>query len=225
MSLSSNSHSIELSIPTIRRASIAENVSVLTDIYREDVNIAVWHNQLSNDIVSNITSIMLENTHLNIKTSVTPTCVSEELSACSSILKDKKALHEYIELLVEMFCTLFEINQVGLRLAILDQAMCPKFHVDNVPCRLVTTFSGVATQWLPHDCVDRTKLGAGSLGLSDEVSGIMQHPDNIQHLAVGDIALLKGEGWYNNENCGLVHRSPAVENNSRRLLLTLDFIN
>lgn len=225
MSSSSNVINVELPTTPFRRASMAEHVSVLTDIYQEDVNLAVWHNTFPNDILSNIASIMLKKTHINIKTSVTPACVSEELVSCASVLKDQQALLKYIELLVEMFCTLFEVKQVGLRLAILDQAMCPKFHVDKVPCRLVTTFSGVGTQWLPHEKVNRTKLGSGSLGLVDEESGIMQHPSNIQHLVAGDVALLKGESWYNNENCGLVHRSPAVANNSQRLLLTLDFIN
>ncbi|GAL13442.1 hypothetical protein JCM19233_4444 [Vibrio astriarenae] len=35
--------------------------------------------------------------------------------------------------------------------------------------------------------------------------------------------LLKGESWYNNENMGLVHRSPAVPDGECRLLLTMDF--
>ncbi|WP_428354217.1 DUF1826 domain-containing protein [Methyloprofundus sp.] len=38
-------------------------------------------------------------------------------------------------------------------------------------------------------------------------------------------ALLKGERWEGNENAGLVHRSPAINEGERRLLLTLDFMN
>lgn len=225
MSYSSNALNVELPTSPVRRASIADHTSVLTDIYQEDVNIAVWRNQLADDVSNNIAAVMLEKSRLNVKISVAPNHVAEELLAYAPQLAGKEALCQHIELLVEMFCTLFELKGVGLRLALLDNAMCPKFHVDKVPCRLVTTFSGVATQWLPHDCVNRTKLGAGSQNMPDETSGIMQHPNNIQHLAVGDIALLKGEGWYNNENCGLVHRSPVVANNEQRLLLTLDFIN
>jgi len=41
--------------------------------------------------------------------------------------------------------------------------------------------------------------------------------------AVADVALLKGELWEGNEKAGLVHRSPAVPADHRRLLLTLDF--
>jgi hypothetical protein len=111
--------------------------------------------------------------------------------------------------------------------------MCPRFHVDKVPCRLVTTYHGIATEWLPHHCVNRSKLGAGNAGKSDEQSGLFQHPNNIHQLHQGEVALLKGESWEGNEGAGLVHRSPSmpVTQNSalkntfseRRLLLTLDF--
>ena len=103
--------------------------------------------------------------------------------------------------------------------------MCPKFHVDRVPCRLVTTLLGTATEWLPNDKVNRSKLGAGGKGLADSDSGIMQSPLDIKQLNPGDVALLKGEAWYNNEMRGLVHRSPMVLNNEKRLLLTLDFMD
>ena len=225
MSQSSDVLHIESATSNGRRAAMAEHVSVLTDIYQEDVNIAVWHNKLADDVLSSITKVMAENSHLNVKISTTPESVAEELLANVPQLGNQKALCKYIELLVEMFCTLFELKSVGLRLAKLDKAMCPKFHVDHIPCRLVTTFCGVATQWLPDDCIDRSKLGAGSQNQPDDVSGVMLHSSNIQHLTAGDVALLKGEGWYNNENGGLIHRSPAVAGNEQRLLLTLDFID
>ncbi len=225
MTHSTTARNIEFQTSDVRHASIASDISVLTDIYQEDVNIAVWQNQLSSDVLESIDAVMLEKTRLHVKISVTPNDVVEELITSAPQLEDQKALCEYIKLLVNIFYTLFELKNVGLRLVILDQAMCPKFHVDKVPCRLVTTLSGIGTQWLPHDQVDRSKLGAGSQGLSDEASGIMQDRSNIQHLAIGNVALLKGEGWYNNENCGLVHRSPAVANNEQRFLLTLDCID
>ncbi len=101
--------------------------------------------------------------------------------------------------------------------------MCPKFHVDRVPCRLVATYSGIATQWLPHHAVRRERLGVGSQGKTDEESVLYRNPNDIQQLKAGDIALLKGESWIGNEGAGLVHRSPNVTNESKRLLLTLDF--
>ena len=74
-----------------------------------------------------------------------------------------------------------------------------------------------------RDRVDRSKLGAGNNGLTDIHSGLFENEQDIQQLNHGDVAILKGELWEGNENAGLVHRSPALTTDERRLLLTLDF--
>lgn len=208
-----------------RQASFSTQPSVLTDIYKEHVNLAVWQNSLTATVTEDVQKIISQSRRLKAVLTVTPENTIEQLSEYSKHLKDKEAFCQYVTTLVDMFCTLFELDRAGLRLSLLDKAMCPKFHVDRVPCRLITTFSGIATEWLPHSQVDRSKLGAGCEGKSDEDSGIMQSPTDIQSLVTGDVGLLKGEGWYDNDNAGLVHRSPALEDNECRLLLTLDFIN
>ena len=101
-------------------------------------------------------------------------------------------------------------------------AMCPRFHVDQVPCRLITTYQGPATQWLEEDSLNRQKLGRGSNGQPDRSSGLIKADATIQQISVGDVALLKGERWEGNEGRGIVHRSPAVAAGQYRLLLTLD---
>ena len=126
-------------------------------------------------------------------------------------------------MLVDMFCFLFDLEEAGLRLSVLQEAMCPRFHVDRVPCRLITTYRGIATQWLPQHRVDRSKLGAGNQGLPDTTSGIYQNPQHIESLNTGDVALLKGESWNENKGGGIVHRSPQPINGERRLLMTLDY--
>ena len=103
--------------------------------------------------------------------------------------------------------------------------MCSRFHVDNVPCRLVTTYAGCSTQWLPQHSVDRTKLGKGSNGLPDELSGVYRSAEDIQQLNNGDVALFKGARWEGSKQIGLVHRSPTPKPGETRLLLTLDFVS
>ena len=50
----------------------------------------------------------------------------------------------------------------------------------------------------------------------------MNSDKDIKYLNQGDVALLKGEAWEGNEGSGLIHRSPTLDSNSRRLLLTID---
>ena len=42
----------------------------------------------------------------------------------------------------EMLGELLGCNQVGVRLATLRSPMCPLFHVDQIPCRLLITLCG-----------------------------------------------------------------------------------
>lgn len=205
-----------------RYASYGDKSSVLTDIYLEKINMAIWQRELPESLKTAVYSFLVSNPNFQASMTVTPECA---FSSLSDALGDphQTELSENITQLVAMFCCLFELKRVGLRLTALDRAMCPKFHVDNVPCRLITTFQGVATEWIAHQFVNRAKLGVGSNGKPDHESGLYQNQHDIRQLNCGDVALLKGENWQGNENAGLVHRSPALANGERRLLLTLDF--
>ncbi len=159
---------------------------------------------------------------LSLNQIVTPENVSQSLERGLPQVEGRDALIRDIALLVDAYCCLFDLETAGLRLTQVDRAMCPRFHVDQVPCRLITTFAGPATQWLEENSLNRSKLGRGSNGQPDSSSGLIQANANIQQITVGDVALLKGERWEGNEGRGIVHRSPGVEQGQQRLLLTLD---
>ncbi len=146
--------------------------------------------------------------------SVSPTHASGFDSFFDSEVKVRRAAQgkgpEIFAELVDIFCCLIELKRTGLRLTALGQAMYPKFHVDKVPCRLVTTFQGMATEWLPHQTVNRNKLGTGGNGIPDSHSGLYKNQVDVQQLNSGDVTLLIGECWEGNENAGLVHRSSTL---------------
>jgi len=48
------------------------------------------------------------------------------------------------------------------------------------------------------------------MGLSNDQSGILARHDCLQKVKSGDVALLKGDGWYGNHGLGIAQRSPAV---------------
>ncbi len=205
-----------------RRYLIDESPEILTGIYEEDVNIVTWRRPLSEAVGESASQLLSRHARLQRSLTLSPKNTRESL--LDEFGSDELlALIEDMANLVDMFCCLFGLRRAGFRLTALDSAMCPRFHVDHVPCRLVTTYCGVATEWLPHHGVDRSKLGAGSQGVSDEKSGLFEDSSVIQRLHSGDVALLKGERWLGNEGAGLVHRSPQLGKSERRLLLTLDF--
>jgi len=207
-----------------RTVSRAEQPQILTDIYQDMANMVIWQRKLSPALIEAGNGLLLSGKSLKIVKAVTPQSALFDIHQELGGLDCVKDLSENIAQLVDMFCCLFDLKRAGLRLTTLEHAMCPRFHVDKVPCRLVTTYMGNGTQWLPHQAVDRCKLGAGSQGFSDELSGLYQNASSIEQLACGDVALLKGEGWHGNDNAGLVHRSPVLGITEKRLLLTLDFL-
>ena len=119
-----------------------------------------------------------------------------------------------ISLACEILGELLGCEGVGIRLANLTRPMCPRFHVDYVPCRLLMTIDGPATEWIASNDVDREKLADRS---SDAPP--LQNGGNIRQLTNGSLTLLKGGAW-NDEFNGVVHRSP--HDIGDRLLLSYD---
>ena len=217
---------VTLKLSGLSRGSVENTTpNVLSDIYREDTNIVIWQRNLSNELTTAVSEFLQKNATKAAVLAVTPQNTHDVLRDTFRGSEALTTLSDDIALLVDMFCCLFDLKQAGLRLTILDRAMCPRFHFDRIPCRLVTTYQGIATQWLNHAVVDRSKLGAGNQGKSDEQSGLFNNIEDINRLSEGDVALLKGENWDEIQGTGLVHRSPPVSAGERRLLLTLDFIN
>jgi hypothetical protein len=213
---------MKLDIPSVR-SQVTEGIdpSVLASIYDEDLNIAVWQRTLAPNLKQAVASFVEANPTFKASMTVTANDVLPSLIDDLGKTEAITPLVEDIARLVEMFCCLFELKRVGLRLTVLSHAMCPRFHVDRIPCRLVTTYQGSATQWLTNAAADRSMLGHANGGRPDHESGLYSHSDNVQQLKAGDMSLLKGELWEGNEGAGLIHRSPSTD--LSRLLLTLDF--
>ena len=209
----------------VRIPVAADEADVLADIYRDDCNLAIWRRTLSPALQEYVEAFLQNNVKFQVSLSLSPQSALTGLRKTLGNSAETASLAGDIAELVDMYCYLFDTKLVGLRLTALQKPMCPRFHVDQVPCRLVTTFQGPATEWLPHDRVaDRSKLGRGSEGKPDEFSGLIRHASDIHRAAPGEVLLLKGERWEGNEGAGLVHRSPGIADGGMRLLLTLDLI-
>jgi len=133
-------------------------------------------------------------------------------------------LHEAVTMCTRMFYELFDPPGLGIRVAALDRAMCPRFHVDRVPVRMIATFCGPGTEWLPNDAVDRSQLGAPRPAHGVRPDAPTARPITPNTLRAGDVALMKGENWEGNEGNGLVHRSPSVQDGTPRLIVTVDWL-
>jgi len=210
-------------INTKKHYSISNDVSKINNIFNRDINISVWKRNLNSNILHASEILLIKNSDLQFSELVNKNFSIDFL--VDKIGADEKLIsfYEDIQYLTKLFCELFDIKDAWLRIDAIDKPMCPRFHADHLKCRLVTTYYGPGTQWLPNSLVNRNKLGHGNNGLADDISGLFSKKSDIENLDVGDIGLLKGEAWVNNEGLGLVHRSPNTDSNYKRLYVTIDF--
>ncbi|MBC3346275.1 DUF1826 domain-containing protein [Pseudomonas sp. SWRI196] len=194
---------------------------ILTQILDDDANLTVWQRQLPVHI-SDFAAMVLSMGQPLAESRVLDLPQEDAQPALDGLAAGFGDLHGYegfitdVSWLVSAFACLLGARRVGLRLRTLDKAMCPRFHVDHVPVRLITTYAGVGSQWLKEGVMDRRCLGQPEAEPGD--------PHAVQQLACGDVALLKGEKWHGNEGMGLIHRSPQLAPGERRLILTLDWL-
>ena len=175
---------------------------ILAEIYQHSVNMACWQRALPKQATDYADALVANAPDFQVRSSVRIDACAQWLERSLPNHAEKTAFVEDVTLLADMFGCLFQLNEVGIRLAVLHSAMCPKFHVDYVPCRLLCTYTGAGTHWQPAE---------------------QANTEGFQQLSQGDVALLKGENWEGNEGYGLIHRSPPATDKHGRVVLSLDF--
>ena len=120
--------------------------------------------------------------------------------------------HNLLARLVE----LSPARQIDARLELTDHQNCPKFHVDNNALRLICTYAGPGTEWLPaRDVASFEDQTGGHLhGPADDV-------DAVRRAQTGDIVLLEGKDRFAEEGPAPLHRSPWLDNGECRLVFKL----
>ncbi|WP_108879890.1 DUF1826 domain-containing protein [Anderseniella sp. Alg231-50] len=108
-----------------------------------------------------------------------------------------------IAALADVFATLMNTSYLRLRLDVVNDNACRKFHIDAVTARLVCTYRGLGTQY----------------GISTDGA----EPARVFTVPTGAPIILRGTKWPDPPPSGLLHRSPPIEGTGEtRLVLVLD---
>lgn len=190
----------------------------LTDIVEDEINLAVWGRPQLSVLTEAAKNLAASHPTLRWQCSGNLESLNTQLSDLLTSGPASENLRHDILLLADMMSCLFDHQTLGVRLSVLQQAMCPRYHVDRVHCRLITTYTGPGMQWLPNSTIERSTASAGPLTLPTE--------SELPHQSVQpqSVALCKGDRWPGNSGKGLIHRSPAVAANEQRVLLTIDLV-
>ena len=193
-------------VPTWRRVP---KLADLTEIFDPGVQVCSWQREVNPGVSAYLDSLDQANELQVIETrapGAQPTFERLPEGAGRASLIDDLAL------LSEIMCELLGCDEVGLRLARMRRAMCPGWHLDRTGIRLVCTYQGPGTQWLGDQTVDRCDLDSDPVAAAPCVQA-----------SAGEIVLLKGALWQDNDGFGAVHRSPDPGSSTAlRTLVTVD---
>jgi hypothetical protein len=201
--------------PTRGSVERVREVRELACIFEPHVNVALLTRALPPEVAAEV-GVFVGTQAASIVTRLS--CEPPSADWLASELPGLAALRADVARWIEVVSDLTGARAIGVRLTRTDTAMCPRFHVDFVGLRLVTTYQGPGTELL--DSTDALREESPRPGGAPTLS--VRSRAAIQTAGVGDVVLLKGEGWPGNEGRGAVHRSPFTTASHPRLLLTLD---
>jgi len=130
----------------------------------------------------------------------------------SQEIKAELLYDEWLEDMAEVcktFCVLEKIEAVSFHLG--TQRACRRYHIDNVPKRMLVTYAGKGTEWLPDEAADREAFLSG-----EPNEKIIKDPSALQFINQWDVAVFRGGPE------GVLHRTPDAALNGPSILMKLD---
>lgn len=127
-------------------------------------------------------------------------------------LQCKGAYQDWIEDMAEIcevFCDTQGTDAICFWLG--TQRGCRRYHVDNVPMRLLVTYAGKGTEWLLDDVADRDAFAQGAPN-----EKIVKNASQLKAMQQFDVAVFRGGPQ------GLLHRTPDAALEGASILMRLD---
>lgn len=179
----------------------------LSEIHRSDCAASIWMREPSEGFQAWIDSLdpdRLPKVRMilrpdGVRAALAEVCEQRGTPDCA----ERTQLIDDTAALATMFAELMDAEFIRLRLDVVQNNACRKFHIDALTARLICTYRGTGTQY-----------GVGERG-SD--------PAEIATIPAGCPIVLRGTEWPTDVEPGLLHRSPPIEGSGEtRLVLVLD---
>jgi hypothetical protein len=181
--------------------------AVLSRVWRRGIAAAVWERSLPPSVADWLDGLAPAAIP-SLRSAATPDDVAALVAAACEdagppAVPARAWLAADAAALAAIFARIVGTEALRLRLEVISGDACRRFHVDDVPARLLCTYRGRGTEFARAD--------AGGTPLL------------VDRLATGEVAILRGRRWPGDDATGLLHRSPPLEGTGEtRLLLVLD---
>jgi len=199
---------------------VGDRADVLRHVLDPEVNLCLWQRPAQVAVIREIASLLASDLpDVRCATSL----ASFDDDVCTLLQQqglDPSAFSHWRADMLRLADAYFNVsgnNEVTLRLVTTNEDECRRFHVDRTQLRLLCTYRGPGTEWLPDDQVDRM---AQATGAPNEAIVRYGEPSQFEPFWAG---ILKGDAFPGNVGHGLVHRSPPVSGTGQtRVLFCLD---
>lgn len=193
-------------------AAASADPDVLIAILRPETNLAIWHRDIPDALSRALAGLAVAAPF----TATAEDVPEQAVDALVAALPQPAPLDLLLDIrrLAIAFATIADTGgAVRIRLEGISGPGCHRWHADAVGLRLLCTYRGAGTEWLP--------LAGGALAARG--LGAAPLPAAPARIPRGAVAILKGEGHPGNAGAGCIHRSPRVGFRAGpRLLLCLD---
>ena len=119
-----------------------------------------------------------------------------------------------MENICKIFCNI--LDEASISFSLETSRSCKRFHIDNVPMRLLVTYYGVGTEWFPSHACNYTAYYEGKP--NEEIIIDFKEKKNFKPW---DIAIFKGQKSKGGDKA-ILHRTPDDALNRSSLLMRLD---
>ncbi len=165
------------------------------DIFDEEVEAVIWKRPTPPSISSALRALP---TH-DVENGRFCVAVSEVRSRIMGLFDKwgwcagdaRRWIADDVEALAAQMASVLSVSQLLLRVELVRDDACRKFHCDTVRARLICTYSGPGTEY----------------GIVDE----RDQPNEIHTVPTGSPTLLKGKLWPGFFHQSVLHRSPPIE--------------
>ena len=189
-----------------------ETPNVLDRIHEPRINLAIWHRALPAPLIKWLDALDYKIAKSILYTDIMRVYRGTPDEIWNAILKDMRFRNTDAESLEQllmddaMLCAK-EFARVIDQKMVLDFRLNgigwgeTKFHIDGPAFRIVTTYRGKGTLWLPSSAANYSALHKTHYTNKD----VCRDKSQVQEMGRGDVAIIRGI-----EPDALVHRSPRV---------------
>jgi len=199
---------------TFANAVVTNTREGLEGIHQKTKNIAILHRQIGH---LHKELAYLEDQKIECRANGSIEKVRSEMATYfETNLKDCPLMLQDITSQLNLYKQLSGAQSFRVFFSTVSTNMCRKFHTDINQLRMLCTYVGPGTLWLPSEAVDSEAYNSNSKDKS-----IVRDESLIQQVDTGDVALLKGAIYP--EADPILHRSPTIEETKqKRLILRID---